>query len=268
MKRISRVLGVFLCLAMVISGSAFAAGQKTIDVSNVEDGYFTVSYNADAELKMKVGVTFKGDTTYYDYIPGNQATYALIDGDGKYTITLYRNISGTTYKKVTSQKVTVDMEDELAPYLVSTTEITFSEEDAVGKKAAELCNELTEEADKVVAIHNYIAENFRYNYMFAAAVRRGAIKTYIPNTNTALEQQCGVCYDFSALFAAMCRSQGIPCAMAKGYTDNGYHAWNMVYLNEEWVAVDMTASIAYRLFKAETITDCMSSMDTYRDYKF
>ncbi len=40
---------------------------------------------------------------------------SLIDGDGKYTITLYRNISGTTYKKVTSQKVTVKMEDELAP---------------------------------------------------------------------------------------------------------------------------------------------------------
>ena len=268
MKRISRVLGVFLCLAMVISGSAFAAGQKTIDVSNVEDGYFTVSYNADTDLKMKVGVTFKGDTTYYDYIPGNQATYSLIDGDGKYTITLYRNISGTTYKKVTSQKVTVKMEDELAPYLISTTEITFSEEDAVGQKAAELCDGLTDEADKVVAIHNYIAENFRYNYVFAAAVRNGSIKTYIPDTNAALEELRGVCYDFSALFAAMCRSQGIPCAMAKGYTDNGYHAWNMVYLDEEWVAVDMTTSIAFRSFKAETITECMSSMDIYHDYKY
>lgn len=268
MKRISRVLGVFLCLAMVISGSAFAAGQKTIDVSNVEDGYFTVSYNADADLKMKVGVTFKGDTTYYDYIPGSQATYSLIDGDGKYTITLYRNISGTTYKKVTSQKVTVKMEDELAPYLISTTEITFSEEDAVGQKAAELCDGLTDEADKVVAIHNYIAENFRYNYVFAAAVRNGSIKTYIPDTNAALEELRGVCYDFSALFAAMCRSQGIPCAMAKGYTDNGYHAWNMVYLDEEWVAVDMTTSIAFRSFKAETITECMSSMDIYHDYKY
>ena len=268
MKRISRVLGVFLCLAMVISGSAFAAGQKTIDVSNVEDGYFTVSYNADADLKMKVGVTFKGDTTYYDYIPGNQATYSLIDGDGKYTITLYRNISGTTYKKVTSQKVTVKMEDELAPYLISTTEITFSEEDTVGQKAAELCNGLTDEADKVVAIHNYIAENFRYNYVFAAAVRNGSIKTYIPNTNAALEELRGVCYDFSALFAAMCRSQGIPCAMAKGYNDNGYHAWNMVYLDEEGGAVDITTSIAFRLFKTETIMDCMSSMDNYHDYKF
>ena len=268
MKRISRVLGVFLCLTMVISGSVFAAGQKTIDVSNVEDGYFTVSYNADAELKMKVGVTFKGDTTYYDYIPGNQATYSLIDGDGKYTITLYRNIFGTTYKKVTSQKVTVKMEDELAPYLISTTEITFSEEDTVGQKAAELCNGLTDEADKVVAIHNYIAENFRYNYVFAAAVRNGSIKTYIPNTNAALEELRGVCYDFSALFAAMCRSQGIPCAMAKGYNDNGYHAWNMVYLDEEWVAVDITTSIAFRLFKTETIMDCMSSMDNYHDYKF
>ena len=268
MKRISRVLGVFLCLAMVISGSTFAAGQKTIDVSNVEDGYFTVSYNADADLKMKVGVTFKGDTTYYDYIPGSQATYSLIDGDGKYTITLYRNISGTTYKKVTSQKVTVKMEDELAPYLISTTEITFSEEDAVGQKAAELCDGLTDEADKVVAIHNYIAENFRYNYVFAAAVRNGSIKTYIPDTNAALEELRGVCYDFSALFAAMCRSQGILCAMAKGYTDNGYHAWNMVYLDEEWVAVDMTTSIAFRSFKAETITECMSSMEIYHDYKY
>lgn len=268
MKRISRVLGVFLCLAMVISVSAFAAGQKTIDVSNVADGYFTIFYNADAKVKMKVGVAFKGDTTYYDYTPGNEATYALIEGNGKYTITLYRNVSGTSYNKVTSKKVTVEMENELAPYLASTTEITFSAEDAVGKKAAELCDGLTENADKVVAIHNYIAENFRYNYAFSAAVRSGAIKTYVPNTMTVLEQQSGVCYDFSALFAAMCRSQGIPCAMAKGYITSGYHAWNMVYLDEEWVAVDLTNSIAFRLFKAETITDCMRSMDTYHDYKF
>ena len=268
MKRISRVFGVFFCLVLVISVSAFAAGQESIDVSTVEEGYFTVFYEADAELKMKVGVTVHGDTMYYDYIPGNEATYSLTEGDGRYTITLYRNISGTTYKQVASEKVSVKMENELAPYLISTTEITFSAEDAVGLKAAELCEGITNDADKIVAIHNYIAENFRYNFVFAAAVRSGAIKTYVPNTSEALAEQRGVCYDFSALFAAMCRSQGIPCAMAKGYTDTGYHAWNMVYLNNEWIAVDLTVAVSYKLCHAADLSACVASLDAYYDYTF
>ena len=40
----------------------------------------------------------------------------------------------------------------------------------------------------------------------------------------------------------MLRSQGIPTKLVKGYSDNvdGYHAWNEVYINEEWITIDTT----------------------------
>jgi transglutaminase-like putative cysteine protease len=229
---------------------------------------FTVHYAESAELKMKVGVTYNNETVYYNYTPGSKAAYAFAEGDGFYTITLYRNVSGTSYAYVTSAMVTVELEDSFAPYLVSTTEITFSADDEVGKKATELCKESTDDAAKIVAIHNYIAKNFKYNYVFAAAVRRGSIKNYTPNTGKLLTERRGVCYDFSALFAAMCRSQGIPCAVAKGYKAGDYHAWNMVYLDGAWIAVDMTASISHRLIWADELADCTVSLDSYYGYTY
>ena len=115
----------------------------------------------------------------------------------------------------------------------------------------------------MVAIHNYIAAHFTYDNEFAARVRSGEINNYTPETNQILVAQKGVCYDFSALFAAMCRSQGIPCAVAKGYLSGASHAWNMVYINGKWNAIDMTRSIAYKAFNASTLSDCVTALDTY-----
>lgn len=267
MKRISRFLGVFLCLAVILSVSVFA-GSKTIDVSTADEGFFTVSYNAPANLKMKVAIAFGGKTTYYNYTPGTESSYTFNHGEGRYTISLYRNVSGTSYRLVTSENVTVRAVDKMAQYLVSTAEVTFAEDDAVGMKAAELCEGLETTEAKIVAIHNYIAESFRYDYDFANAVRRGTVKNYTPNTAHLLEAQKGVCYDFSALFAAMCRSQGIPCAVAKGYTTGGYHAWNMVYMNDAWVAIDMTLSIAYGWSDTDEMSDFTVSMNRYYNYAY
>ena len=108
---------------------------------------------------MKVGVTRDSDTVYYCYMPGTASTYAFTGGNGEYTITLYRNVSGTTYRSVTSTCVDVEMDDPMAPYLASTDEITFSANDTVGQKAAELCSGLTCDGDKVAAIYRYMAAN-------------------------------------------------------------------------------------------------------------
>jgi len=267
MKQVYRFLGVFLCIfvltTVVFTGNAQAADTTVIDTSNAAEGYFTVCY--DSNVKMKVGLTFNGKTTYYNYEPGTQSSYAFVQGDGSYTIKLFRNVSGNSYATVTSKNVAVKLVDDLAPYLVSTAEITFAEDDAVGMKAAELCKDMTEQTDKIVAIHNFVAENFVYDKTFAESVRRGAMKGYVPDTNEVLQSGKGVCYDFSALFAAMCRSQGIACTLQKGYLNGQYHAWNMVYVNDGWTAVDMTASISYEI-SADSLDECSSVMakNTYR----
>lgn len=267
MKQVCRFLGVFLCIfvltAVVLAADAQAAAPAAIDTSTASEGYFTVHYNAD--VRMKVGVVYNNKTTYYNYEPGTDSTYTFDQGDGMYTIKLFRNVRGNSYATVTKTTVNVRLVDELAPYRISTFEIAFSEGDSVSTKAAELCEEMTSDVDKVLAIHNFVAANFVYDKQFAANVRSGALKSYIPDTNEVLSSGKGVCYDFSALFAAMCRSQGIACSIQKGYLNGQYHAWNVVYINDGWVAIDMTASIAYEI-AADSISECSGVMakNTYQ----
>lgn len=271
MKRTVRFPAIFVCFllmaAFVFPVHALAA-SSAIDTSTSSEGYFTVAYSSAEKVKMKVGVTQGTDTVYYDYAPGESSAYTFTDGDGAYIITLYRNISGISYKKVESVNVNVLMTDPMAPYLVSTKEITFSGDDAVSRKAAELCAGLTDDADKAVAIHNYIAANFTYDSVLGDQVKTGEVKNYTPDTNDVLAARKGICYDFSALYAAMCRSQGIPCAIAKGYLNGGYHAWDMVYIDGAWNAVDMTREISNANTDAETLDDCVTALEQYTDIKY
>ena len=270
MKRMYRFLGVFLSLfalsLVLFSSYAHAAETSMFDTETSSQGYFSVNYNTSSGTKMKVGVTSSGKTVYYTYIPGAKASYTFPNGDGTYTLTLYQNISGTSYRAVGSKSVTVKMEDEFAPYLASTAEITFSAEDGVGKKADALCRGKKNDSAKVVAINNYIAGNFTYDFDFAARVSSGSVKNYIPNTNETLTAKTGICYDFSALFAAMCRSQGIACKVQRGYLNGTYHAWNQVYVNDAWQAVDVTASISKGLSTAKKLADVTFSMNAENGY--
>ena len=258
MKRTIRFAGIFLSVALLtaflLCGTGLAE-EKMIDVSHAADGYFTVCDTVNTNVRMKIGVTMDGQTSYYDYTPGAAASYAFTKGNGTYTLTLYRNISGTKYRKVTGTQVEVQMSSALAPYLVSTAEITFSESDSVGAAAAGLCSGLKSDSEKAVAIHNFIAAGFTYDHDFASRVSSGAVRSYTPQTGAILADKDGICYDFAALYAAMCRSQGIPCAIARGSLDGTSHAWNLVWLNEEWVALDLTRSVACRT-DAVSISEC------------
>ncbi len=255
MKQITRVLGLFLCIFTLLTVNALAADAK-IDMTHAADGYFSVSYPGTAATKMKIGVTYAGKTTFLNYTPGTEASYSFERGNGTYTITLYRNTSGISYKKVLQKSAVVQLKNALAPYLASTMEVTFVSGDSVSKTAADLCAGLKDDASKIVTIHNYIAGHFCYNKAFAESVRKGLVKNYTPDTNHILKEKTGVCYDFSALFAAMCRSQGIPCTLEKGYTSIGYHAWNRVWLNDGWVALDLTAAVVRKVNTATTIAQC------------
>lgn len=272
MKRTIRIPGIFLCLILMISvflpGTASAASASFIDITTASAGYVTVACTQDGGAKMKVGVTYGADTAYYDYVPGTVSSYALTKGNGAYTIALYRNTTGTSYQRLESAQVEVSMADALAPYRVSTSEVTFAQGDAVSQKAAQLCAGLTSDSAKAVAIHNYIASNFTYDYDFAAQVANGQVKNYIPNTNQILSSGKGICYDFAALYAAMCRSQGIPCAIAKGYLSGTYHAWNMVYVNGQWNAVDLTRSVCRGNTAAASLADCLTDLSAYTGMRY
>ena len=106
--------------------------------------------------------------------------------------------------------------------------------------ADEICAGCDTNAEKVQAIYNWIIHNCEYDYDYHAIIQ------YF-NVRRTLHTRKGVCYDFSNLFAALCRSQNIPCYVVDGTpydrtTQN--HTWNRVYYNSSWWDVDVTNDLS------------------------
>ena len=105
--------------------------------------------------------------------------------------------------------------------------------------ADEICAGCDTNAEKVQAIYSWIIENFEYDYDYHAFIQ------YF-NVRRTLRTHKGVCYDFSNLFAALCRSQNIPCYVVDGTPydrSTEDHTWNRVYYNNSWWNVDVTNDI-------------------------
>ena len=240
-------------------GFTAAAANDIVDMSNTSHGYVTVNYTSSA--KLKVGIQYNGGKTVYRDCPsGKDASFSLDKGNGKYTVTLYRNVSGTSYQQVESKSMNVTVKDSYAPYLVSTSEVQFSKGDTVSAKASELCKNAKTDEEKVVAIYNYMASRYTYDNKLANEITSGKITKYIPDTAATLKGTTGICYDFSSLFAAMCRSQGIPCALTKGYAGSSYHAWNKVNVSGNWYQIDMTYAVTKRVINETTFAGCVSPL--------
>ena len=102
--------------------------------------------------------------------------------------------------------------------------------------ADEICADCETDEEKVQAIYQWMIQNFEYDYNYHAFIQ------YF-NVRKTLHTHKGVCYDFSNLFAALCRSQNIPCYVVDGtpYDHSlASHTWNRVYYNNSWWDVDVT----------------------------
>jgi len=53
-----------------------------------------------------------------------------------------------------------------------------------------------------------------------------------------IERKKGNCVDHSHLAAAMFRVAGIPASYVAKNTKNAGHAWNGIFINKKWIAVD------------------------------
>lgn len=102
--------------------------------------------------------------------------------------------------------------------------------------ADEICDDCDSDEEKVKVIYSWIIHNFEYDYECEPVVQ------YF-NVRKTLSTQKGICYDFAQLFAALCRSQNIPCYVVDGtkYDNANYHhTWNRVYFDGAWWNTDVT----------------------------
>lgn len=105
--------------------------------------------------------------------------------------------------------------------------------------ADEICADCDTDEEKIKAIYEWMIHNFEYDYEYEPIVQ------YF-NVRKTLSTRKGICYDFANLFAALCRSQNVPCYVVDGTkidNANYHHTWNQVYFNSSWWNVDVTFDI-------------------------
>lgn len=234
-----------LIVFLTLPGSALAAANEVnIDTGAVDQGTVEISYQSDNSKKVKVMIQKDAEKYTYDLkADGSGQSFPLQMGNGDYKVSVLENTQGTKYRYLKSESVSLTLEDQNSVYLNPIQNID-ADNGLAADEAERLTEGLTSEEAKVAAIYNYIVDNGSYDYDKANTVESG----YIPDNDDTLNTNKGICYDFASLFAAMTRSVGVPCKLVKGYAEdvNGYHAWNEVAVNGEWIVVDTTADLQRR----------------------
>lgn len=258
------ILALFLCAALL--GGTLGKGE--FDNSRVQDGSVGARYIPAIEKRTKTRV--QKDEGEYDYDlfgRSNFEYFPLQMGNGQYKVYIFENIEGTRYRVAKSQSVTADIQNPLKVYLASVQTVNWNEDMEAVKKAAELTKNLKTDREKINAVYRFVVENISYDYDKIKNIPT----TYVPDIDRILADGKGICYDYSALFAAMLRSLGIPCKLVKGYSSNvkGYHAWNEVYLADEdrWAIIDTTYdSVLFHSGKKTEMEKPSSSYTKSREY--
>lgn len=238
------MVAAILVMGTAIANAANATGW--IDEQPVERGAVGIRYDSDTKARVKAGVQL-GDAVYYYDLFGRQEYeyFPLQLGNGNYSLSVFENISDNRYRVVNRSTVDVKIDNPLSVFLNSIQTVHWTNEMQTIKKAAELTAGLTTDKQKLDALYRYVTKNMTYDYEKISTLQT----TYVPNVDSVLAAGKGICYDYSAVFAAMLRSQGIPAKLIKGYSTNvkEYHAWNQVWLSAEqrWIIIDTTYDAVY-----------------------
>ena len=224
-----------------------------IDYSNSQDGYVIVVFTGSTDSALKVMVTAPHDAQYIYSLSsdGVSEVIPLTEGDGEYTISIYENVEANSYTSVLSLTIDVVLQNSFNPFIHPNQFVNYSKDSELVSLAAELTKDAETVKDMIIAIYDYIINNFTYDYNLAQTVQSG----YLPNLDEVLHRKEGICFDYSALVTAMLRSQGIPTRLEIGYHGDEYHAWISLfceengwidkryhydYNEEEWTAMDPT----------------------------
>lgn len=236
------LLGV--CAAEVLMPQAGKKTKKdgglTIDFSNQSEGYVLVK-GAKGKKKLKVRVKMGDNTLNYDLNnSGEYEVFPLQFGNGKYTFTLYKNVSGKKYSEEGKITITAKMEDESRAFLYPNQYINYTPETPAVVEAGKICEGKTDPKEIFDTVCKYMVGHFAYDFIKSVSVKSGQL----PEIDAAWEKHMGICQDLSAIMVAMLRSQGVPARMMIGTLGSGiYHAWVTAIINGEDVFYDPTAEL-------------------------
>lgn len=260
MKKIRFLLSTFICICILgvtfSYGGTFGNSSRTFRLDSVDqtqDGKIILQGKTSLDL-IKVKVEYNSNTYYQDlYIKDGiyQDTLWFTEGPGTYDVTFLLSKGQNTYTKGPE----IEFFNPLAPSEIDTTGMFTNPEKDIASddpRIIELAKEITidcqTDIEKAKAIYTWISLNTQYDYDKYWDIKNNK-SGYELGSLTALNHKKGICYDLSALYAALARSLSIETKLIKGNSYNrefsGYHAWNEVYLNNssQWIKLDVTYGI-------------------------
>lgn len=217
----------------------FSKDSATVDYSNASEGYIMVKYTGSSRIKLLV--YFNGGSSYYQYNLGSSDAYTTLplqSGSGTYKVRFMENLEGNSYAELCSTELNTSVSGS-GYTLYPNQYVNYTRSSAAVAKSKSLCADATSNSEKVAAIYKFITSNVKYDYNKANSVKSG----YLPDVDSTLSSKKGICFDYAALMATMCRAQGISTKLIIGNTSEGYHAWNEVYL-DGWKRYDSTFAAA------------------------
>lgn len=165
----------------------------------------------------------------------------LQDGAGVYDIILYansnidRNASYTQVKKISVENTdTNDMS-----FLLPTSKVQ-SDDDRIINLVKNLTINAQNDEEAFLSIYQYVTSTIKYDY---AGLNDPTLRMDYNAINTLVYSKA-VCEGYANLLAAMSRAYGIRTKVIIGTAINSagstLHAWNEVFLHDEWKFVDAT----------------------------
>lgn len=222
-----------------------AQAQSNITSISTTSTAIGMRYLSGTDIRTKVRVA-SGSINYdYDLFGRKNYEYFPLQlGKGDYIITIFENIIDSKYRITETQSFKDIVNNLMDVFKASIQTVNWNKDMLVIKKAKELVLNKKTDKDKVSAIYTYIVGTFKYDYNKI----NGLKSTYVPNIELIYKDKKGICYDYAAVFAAMCRSQNIPTKLIKGYTTvvKEYHAWNEIFINNSWQVIDTTFDSVYK----------------------
>lgn len=210
--------------------------------------FATFLLNAISILNINIGISqYLETSTLYNYL----CKEIVIPVSNSKIAKQLPNIINNSFKVVVKEVDVPDAKNEnnSKRVIVYYNGITLDEGVKSNSKIDSLAKELTagetSSKGKAKIIYNWVGSNVEYDHDKAEKVlsndfniKSGAIPTF--------QTRKGICFDYSCLYVAMCRANGLKVRIVTGEGFNGVswvsHAWNQVYLQEEsrWINVDTT----------------------------
>ena len=241
-----------LLVALLFSGVSALAASETITVSvsqlsgdardkisiiyevNTDKGILDILVSGvENEILYRLSMD---DTRYeYRWKAGERAAIPLNMGSGEYELMVGAIISDTRARVLWRATLSVELDCELVPFLNPSVIVNWTNEMRLVNTAKRLAVD-DDPRETALAFGKYIAERFSYDYDITQLP-----SGYIPDLFEIYDSKKGVCYDYAALFAAMCREVGIPTKLIMGYSayiGPEYHAWCLVMIDGQWHKFD------------------------------